>query len=121
MRKADPAVSPEEKERFARLKRVVPAKTPQGWIANGEEPVRLNDYAQPGIFMRMYSNGFLKLVYLIQPSGELAVSLSNRNGSVPTADHVEAVKKAFLYKIPKVEVLPPRDGLIYFALEWPHT
>lgn len=114
MERAHPAITPEDKKKWASLKAATPLETPEGWQSPTNIPTRVNDYDKPGVFLRVYTNGYLKIAFMCMANGVIQVTLSHTNGTAPLPEHVDLVKQAF-FADRRVEASPPISGLVYFG------
>lgn len=114
MKRACPAITPEDKKKWAALKAMTPRETPTGWESPTNAPTRVNDHDKPGVFLRIYTNGYLKLAFMCLANGIVQVTLSHLNGVAPLPEHVELVKRDF-FADRVVEASSPVSGLVYFG------
>lgn len=114
MEREHPAVTPEDKKKWAALCAMTPQETPAGWESRTPQPTRVNDTDKPGVFLRIYTNGYLNLVFQCLANGIVQVTLSHLNGIAPLPEHVELVKAAF-FADRAVEASTPIAGLVYFG------
>lgn len=114
MERARPAITPEDKKKWAALKSMTPRDVPEGWESPTSKPTRINDYNKPGAFVRIYTNGYLKLAFMCLANGIIQVTLSHMNGVAPLPEHVELVKRDF-FADRVVEASSPISGLVYFG------